>query len=165
MLSSSITEYGKLDFDLGPLKEAVRSISNWKLRTDPESYKTRSIKQESQGFPKEIVQQLLDVALSCFKPGYTNRVVLSCIPAGEEILPHTDDFGEEIRNTSIHCHIPLITHPSVVMGFDVGELHLKEGFLYAMDETKRHYVKNPSKVDRIHLLFAYFPHDKNIKEI
>ena len=53
----------------------------------------------------------------------------------------------------------LVTHPWAVLGTDdQGEQHLQAGHLYALDATVRHWCRNPSPVDRIHLLFAYFPH-------
>ena len=35
---------------------------------------------------------------------------------------------------------------------------MEVGHLYSIDETQVHYVKNPSAIDRVHLLFAWFPH-------
>lgn len=153
----SYKEYSKID--LGNFKQIVEAIPSdkWTFRCDPESYETCVIRENDEAFPKKEIQQLLDNLP--LKPGYTNRVVLSCVPAGKGILPHTDDFGEAVRNKSKHYHIPIITEESVILGFDDGECHLKEGFLYSMDETQTHYVKNPSSVDRVHLLFAHFPHD------
>jgi len=158
MQSSSLIEYGKID--LHSLKEVVQAIplSEWTYRADPESYETRAIRESDKAFPKDEIQKVLD-AINIYLPaGYQNRVVLSCVPAGKGILPHTDDFGESVRSKSSHYHIPLITDPSVIMGIDGSEHHLKEGFLYQMDETKEHYVTNPSNIDRVHLLFAHFPH-------
>jgi aspartyl/asparaginyl beta-hydroxylase (cupin superfamily) len=151
-----LKHYGEVDYDFSPLIKRVKAISEWTFRLDPESYKTCKVREGDASFPKEEIKALFEKV--DLPSGFQNRVVLSCVPAGEEILPHTDDFGEAIRNSSIHCHIPLITHESVVMGFDSGETHLKAGHLYSMDETKRHWVKNPSDVDRVHLLFAHFPH-------
>ncbi len=153
----SYKEYGKID--LGNLKQIVEAISSdkWTFRSDPESYQTCVIRENDTAFPKKEIQQILDSLP--LKPGYTNRIVLSCVPAGKEILPHVDDFGDTVRRKSKHYHIPIITESSIILGFDNEEIHLKEGFLYSMDETKTHYVKNPSSVDRVHLLFAHFPHD------
>ena len=105
---------------------------------------------------------MCEVASYMFPAGYVNRIILSCVPAGERILPHTDDFGPEVQSQSVHCHIPLVTHPHVVMGHGEGsdeqEVHLLPGHLYILDATQRHWVRNPSPIDRVHLLFAYFPH-------
>ncbi len=158
MQLSNLIEYGQID--LHSLKEAVQAIplSEWTYRVDPESFETRVIRENDGAFPKDEIQKVLDAVNNYLPAGYQNRVVLSCVPAGKGILPHTDDFGEAIRSKSAHYHIPLITDLSVVMGIEDIEYHLKEGYLYQLDETKEHYVKNPSNIDRIHLLFAHFPH-------
>lgn len=167
-----LIDYGKIRVDLDPLIQRIRELplSVWTYRCDPESYETCTLQYGSEivkPFKKELDTVLQALELH-FAPGYTNRVVLSCVPAGKGILGHTDDFGPAIRASSIHCHIPLITHPSIKMGFgkeNSREYHLKQGHLYSMDETLWHYVKNPSRVDRIHLLLAYFPHDGNIQTL
>lgn len=161
---SYLTCYGRVNVDLSPLIQRVHSLPSdaWVSRGDPESYKTSAVRQGDKHWAsvaKEI-DQLLEATFEYFEPGYFNRVVLSKIPAGEKILPHTDDFGDAIRKISTHCHIPLITHPDVKMGFTENRIehHLKAGYLYTMDETVYHYVNNDSDIDRVHLLFAHFPH-------
>ncbi len=161
---SHLTDYGKLSVNLGLLKEKVQALPKeaWRSRIDPESYTTSAIREGDpcwKTFKKEL-DELLNSIYEYLPPGYQNRVVLSMIPAGEKILPHTDDFGAEVQKSSIHCHIPLITHPDVKMGFTENkiEYHLEEGHLYSMDETILHYVNNDSDVDRVHLLFAHWKH-------
>lgn len=151
---------------LEPLIAWVRSIprEQWVFRGDMESNKTcvlnPSVTPELWKPAAPMVDALItDAAAQYFKPGYWNRLVLSCVPAGEKILPHTDDFSDAIRNKSYHCHIPLITDQAVTMGFEAGTEHLHQGHLYVLDETFRHWVDNPSAIDRVHLLFGYFPHD------
>lgn len=154
--------YGDLGFDLTDLIGAVKAIPKdaWVFRGDPESYKTSSVREGSPYLPLDLIEQLFTKVTKHLMPGYTNRVVLSLIPAGESILPHTDDFGDDIRSKSWHCHIPLITSKKVIMGFsdDKVEVNMKKGHLYSIDETRTHWVENRSKVDRVHLLFAWFPH-------
>lgn len=159
-----LVEYGLLEADLDSLIERVRAVPKeaWTYRSDKESYNTAALRP---GNPAYIdAEKFLEATFKYFKPGYFSRVVYSLIPAGKSIDPHVDDFGEELRNTSLHCHIPLITDEKVIMGFGEegkeNEYHLKAGHLYSMDETIRHYVHNYSDVDRVHLLFAYHPHDK-----
>lgn len=152
---------------LSELVEAVRRIpfEVWTYRLDPESDKTRVVRENSPAFPLSLVLQVTEQAAQYLGEGYSNRMVLSCVPAGEGILPHRDDFGADVRNRSYHCHVPVVTAPEAVMGFpQLGvEEHLEFGKLYVMDESHIHYVKNPSAIDRVHLLFAWFPHKgKNV---
>lgn len=160
---SSLVPYGPLDCE--PLIETVQALpeSVWTYRTDPESDRTRTVRENSEHFPMAEVEALLEQARQKYLgPGFSNRMVLSCVPAGEQILPHTDDFGAHVRKHSRHCHIPLITDERVVMGFadNTVEMHMTAGRLYHMDETVSHYVRNPSELDRVHLLFAHWPQPK-----
>jgi len=161
-----LTHYGKVKEDIAPLIKAVQAFPTeaWEFRGDKESYETSAVRPGTKYWiqVKDLIEKVLNSCELYLKPGYQTRVVLSCIPAGKQILPHTDDFGEEVRKISIHCHIPLITHESIKMGFgEIGhekEYHLKAGHLYTMDETIRHYVNNPSHINRVHLLFAWHKH-------
>ena len=154
-----LRDYGPVGVDLAPLLQAVQAIPShqWVPRLDPESCDTQAIREHDAGFPTTLLTDVLTaIGETAFGRGYFNRVVLSRVPAGKGILPHTDDFGA-VRQRSYHCHLPLLTDPVVVMGGPDGEQHLPVGHLFTMDATCRHWVRNPSAVDRIHLLFAYFP--------
>ncbi len=166
-LSNHLIEYGRVPDDvLAPLLDQVSRIPSeaWMFRGDPESYKTKAIRKH---LPPAADVVLAWVADHLLKPGTFNRVVLSCVPAGEQILSHTDNFGLEVRSQSIHGHLPLVTDERIVLGFaqQHDERHLAKGHVYRMDESQEHYVKNPTTLDRIHLLFAFWPHDRNILEL
>lgn len=165
--SNHVACYGRVPAEvLAPLIAQVQDIpeAEWKHRGDPESYKTKAIRQR---LPSEVPVVLGWIEQHLLVPGTFNRVVLSMVPAGEAILPHTDNFGAEVRSHSIHGHLPLITDPSIILGFEnpSEEWHLEEGTVYRMDESHRHYVKNPSDVDRIHLLFAFWPHNRQLQDV
>lgn len=156
---------GVEDSILHPLIVQVQALppDQWVNRGDPESYTTKAIRKD---LPPSTTSVLDWIERHLLVPGFFNRVVFSLVPSGEPIKPHTDNFGEEVRRASIHLHLPLITHPSVVLGFTgIGEYHFKVGHLYSMDESYEHYVRNPSDVDRVHLLMAFWPHDKNIEQV
>lgn len=157
-------DHGPVPASLEALIAAVREIpaAAWVHRVDPESDKTTVVREGSPALPAALVTAAIGAAVEAYLPaGYQNRIVLSRVPAGEGILPHRDDFGEAIRSASFHCHIPLITAEAAVLGFPQQNRveHLLAGHLYSIDETEEHYVANPSAVDRIHLLFAHFPHN------
>lgn len=152
----SYKHFGSLD--IRSLQKRVPFIQDWIYRTDIESYKTCTISPDSSEWPEDEINDVLKRAEIYFPSGYQNRVLLSCVPSGASILPHTDDFGVKVHMSSLHCHIPIITHESVVMGIGEDVIHMKSGNLYTMDVTQIHYVNNPSSIDRVHLLFAHFQH-------
>jgi hypothetical protein len=157
-----LQHYGPVDIDWASCLKALGDIpqSAWLFRCDPESNTTSAIRENDAAFPKRELEEILISAMRAYLPdGYQNRVVLSCVPAGCRILPHRDDFGAA-QAKSLHCHIPLITHPDAIMGFPEHNLreHMITGHLYSMDASEVHYVDNDSQTDRIHLLFAHFPH-------
>lgn len=155
-----LTPYGRAPVDLASLITVAQAIpaEGWTSRTDTESYQTQAVREHDPYFPVCLLNDLLTVIGEwAFGMGYFNRVVLSRVPAGCGILPHTDDVGARVHSTSYHCHLPLITDPAIVMGGPEGEQHLEQGHLYTMDLHCRHWVRNPSAVDRVHVLFAYFP--------
>jgi len=75
------------------------------------------------------------------------------------IAPHNDpEFND--RRKMIRCHIPLITNNKVY--FWIGEpeqkkFNLKKGKLYYTRVEKKHWVKNESNEDRIHLVIDIKP--------
>ena len=155
-----LAAYGPVPVDLAPLCAAVQAIppEAWHARSDPESDQTSAVRENDPYFPRVCLDEVLTATGRwAFGTGWFNRVVLSRVPAGCGILPHTDDFGVRVQSTSWHCHLPLITDPTVVLGGPEGETHLLAGHLYTMDARCRHWVRNPSAIDRVHLLFAYFP--------
>lgn len=155
-----LQDYGPVGVDLALLTGVVREIppEGWTPRVDPESCDTLVVREHDVYYPASLIADVLTkVGRAAFGIGYFNRAVLSMVPAGKGILPHCDDFGPRVTSTSYHCHLPLVTDPAVVLGGTEGETHLVAGHLYTMDAAQRHWVRNPSAVDRIHLLFAYFP--------
>lgn len=158
-----LTHYGQVNIDLTGCLSALEKIPQgaWLSRSDPESDTTSAIRENDEAFPKGEIEAILLAAMRNYLPdGYQNRVLLSRVPAGCRILPHRDDFGARVQAASLHCHIPLITHSGAVMGFPEHAMleHMLAGHLYSMDASEVHYVDNDSDVDRIHLLFAHFPH-------
>lgn len=154
-----IKDWGELGVDMRPLATVIQASNGWVFRTDRESDTTRVIREGSEWMPD--LSEVFGACSELLPPGYQNRIVLSCVPAGKWILPHTDDFGEDVHRRSLHCHVPIVTDPRCLMGYGDSSLHMRAGHLYTMDVTVRHYVVNPSTVDRVHLLFAHFPHQED----
>ncbi len=159
-----LSDYGKLEIDLSPLIQGVLAIpeSEWVFRSDKESFTTCVVREGSTAWKivEDQIKPVLNQVEIKLNPGFFTRLVLSSVPAGGYILPHEDDFGALIHNSSLHCHIPLTTSTEAILGFTgLGEANLKVGSLYSMDESHNHYARNDSTTNRIHLLLAHHPHD------
>lgn len=85
--------------------------------------------------------------------GKITRVRLAYLAPGFDIKPHVDYDPTYITR----YHAPLITHVDVIMGFTKNNIdhtyHLPaDGSIYFFNSGIKHWVKNNSKVGRIHLI-------------
>lgn len=85
--------------------------------------------------------------------GQITRVRLAYLKAGFTIRPHVDYDPSYITR----FHIPLITNPKIKMGFHRDgidhEFYLPaDGTVYFFNSGVKHWVKNESDQDRIHLI-------------
>lgn len=162
-LSKPLLDFGVVPDDLlDPLCEQIMALppSSWVFRGDVESMETMKIRADVNVWLKEATKPIFTwMELHAIRPGGFNRIVLSKVPAQKQILPHTDDRDVD----KMHCHLPLITEKKVVLRYPQHKksYHLKRGHIYRMDKNQEHAVDNPTMTDRIHLLFAYWPHDGN----
>jgi hypothetical protein len=83
-----------------------------------------------------------------------SSAMLANLPAHSSIDEHTDE-GVHIARTH-RIHVPLRTHPHVVMRINGVPHHLALGHAYEVDNLLPHAVENPSTRDRVHLIFDYF---------
>ena len=99
-----------------------------------------------------------DVLSSC---DYLNEVIdffkcpkkmcrLLSVEAGSEIFPHAD-LGAYVRDT-VRIHIPVRTHPDVEFVVKNRRLLMQAGEVWYINGLQLHYLKNPSPVDRVHLV-------------
>ena len=90
---------------------------------------------------KELIDQL---------PFPTGVVRLLFLPPGKVIGKHKDSNSWE--NGYIRLHLPIVTHPKVIMTID-GETELmNEGELWFGDFSKIHSVINHSEIMRVHMV-------------
>jgi hypothetical protein len=77
------------------------------------------------------------------------------LPAGQNVGVHRDKGN--YREFCSRLHIPLQTHPDVIMSCGDSEIHMELGKIYEINNTRwKHGVVNPSSVDRIHLIVDVF---------
>ena len=84
------------------------------------------------------------------------RVMFARIPAGCEILPHTDDGASYY----IHkIHVPLITNPKTTFHIGKQARHLSVGEIVEVNNKRKHSVTNDGELDRIHFIFECYNMD------
>jgi hypothetical protein len=106
---------------------------------------------------KSILQPLIDQAVAPYdyKNGAVARIMLARLHPGCAIGMHID--SAQSAELPHKIHIPLKTSEDVVMTFADGESHhLAMGGAYEVNNRIKHGVHNPTRHDRIHLIFDYF---------
>jgi len=77
-------------------------------------------------------------------------VIITRLPAGCEMLPHTDDGWH--ANYYDKYYIPLENKKGAVFGFDEGDIAPDLGDVWAFDNSFNHWVKNNSDGERIAMI-------------
>ncbi|MCB2114385.1 MAG: aspartyl/asparaginyl beta-hydroxylase domain-containing protein [Parvularculaceae bacterium] len=85
--------------------------------------------------------------------GTVIRAVFAKLLAGMSIDEHFDDHPSFAIGHRIH--VPLVTNDEVDFVIAGEHFNLKEGVAYEVSNLDFHYVANPSREDRIHMIFDY----------
>lgn len=86
-------------------------------------------------------------SLDCEK----RSVRLLLLPPGAEVHAHTDPY-HGFKYGQLRLHVPIRTHPGVLMRFGGEEFHWPAGELWYADFGQPHAVENRSPVTRVHLV-------------
>ena len=86
-------------------------------------------------------------SLDCEK----RSVRLLLLPPGAEVHAHTDPY-HGFRYGQLRLHVPVRTHPDVLMRFGDEAFHWPAGELWYADFGRPHAVENRSQVTRVHLV-------------
>lgn len=102
---------------------------------------------------KGYVAEIMDLLEE--KIGHVARSRFAVLKAGENIKPHLDINTDK----AVRIHIPLITHHDCVFGVQgktrtVEEHMPADGSVWFINQGYRHWVNNPSPIDRVHLVFV-----------
>jgi len=91
--------------------------------------------------------------LNAFKCPHGRIRIMKLLP-GTIIREHRDTFEEvsDIAFNQVRLHIPIITNDKVIFTVGGKNYHLKEGHLYYVNFTKKHYVRNDGTTARTHLV-------------
>ena len=88
------------------------------------------------------------------------NIMFANLPSGEEIPCHVD-IG--LLSLVHRCHLPIKTDSDIIFLINKSRFYLEEGYLYEINNTQEHCVKNLSNKDRIHLIIDILPNSCNIK--
>jgi Aspartyl/Asparaginyl beta-hydroxylase len=89
-------------------------------------------------YPRELIADL---------PAPKLMVRLLTLPAGSEIGEH-NDAGSNFRFGSLRLHVPVVTHPDVIMMIDGERMSWRPGELWWGDFSRRHWLRNNSPITR-----------------
>ena len=102
------------------------------------------------------LQKIMDYVktLYSYKNSEYSRIMLAKLYTGCEIDKHVD--GNESAVEPHKIHIPIVTHDNCIFYCDDKSIHMKENYIYEVDNQKMHGVINSSDVDRIHLIIELY---------
>lgn|GEM_PF-2658948 len=69
------------------------------------------------------------------------------------VIKQHRDVGLNFEAGEARIHVPIVTHPDLEFYIDGDRIHLAEGECWYINANLPHRVNNPTKVDRIHLVF------------
>jgi quercetin dioxygenase-like cupin family protein len=78
-------------------------------------------------------------------------VRLLTLPPGSDIGEH-NDAGSNFQFGSLRLHVPIVTHPDVVMVIGGERMTWRPGELWWGDFSRKHWLRNDSAVTRVHLV-------------
>ena len=107
-------------------------------------------------FPEAV---LLCQALAASLGVELGRALLARLPPGGNVLPHHDPGAYYAIRDRYHLVIASEPGGSIVGAVDQ-EVDMKSGELWWLANKERHWARNLSAADRIHLIFDVLPHRK-----
>lgn len=105
---------------------------------------------------KDEVQPVLDVIASFYgNKGMFLRVLLVRLTEGEVIDAHFDEGVSLLHSHRVH--IPIITNDQVMFCVGGEKRHLAAGEIWEINNATVHYVENPSRHARVHMIVDWAP--------
>lgn len=90
--------------------------------------------------------------------GVRGMVLLIKLKAGQDISIHFDS-GDYLM-LSKRNHIPIVTSDNVLFGVADEMIGMQEGECWEINNSRPHFVKNSSNIDRVHLLIDIMPYEE-----
>jgi hypothetical protein len=106
---------------------------------------------------KGLIEPIIEEAVKPFdySKGYSPRIMLAKLPADSEVKKHIDKSPSAQYPHKIH--VPLQTNEKVFFYADGQAVHMEVGKAYEVNNNQLHWAENKGDIDRIHLIFEYFP--------
>ena len=83
--------------------------------------------------------------------GQVTMYVFNLMNSDTKIPPHKDVRTEGKKR----IHIPIVTHPDILLYNNGDEIHMEVGKVYQIDHNKEHSVVNSTDCERIHLVIDW----------
>jgi len=151
----------------------LRPILNWLSQINDSSWNTDTSRQDRFGvhkFTKAIFLKKADIFAKSIVNLYTSKLfyelrplikssifekkianaLLTVLPAHKGIPEHVDS-GFLLENCR-RFHIPIITNELVIFTVNGESINMKAGYVYEINNLRKHSVINNSGKDRIHLI-------------
>lgn len=125
---------------------ALRSQGGDWERTDPGGPGLEAFADTELLARAPAMREVVD-GLECGK----RSVRLLLLPPGAEVHAHTDPY-HGFKYGQVRLHVPVRTHPDVIMRFGDQAFHWPAGELWYADFGRPHAVENRSPVTRVHLV-------------
>ena len=99
-----------------------------------------------------------DVLSQCeYKNPKVARILVTTIPAHDEIKPHVDGMGS--LNDCNRLHIPIITNDKAMMIVEEEKKHFSAGSVFELNNIRVHAATNPGDKERVHIILDIYDGD------
>lgn len=140
---------------MGPVHKETTSVflydheAMWSIKE-----KFRPMVNHDQKEMHKLIQPIVDT-LESIHDGKVGKSLFIKLPAGKNVLPHTDklDYLGAVRRH----HIAITTNDDVLFFVNHESKNMKPGECWEINNSMEHAVENNGTTDRIHLLIDIMP--------
>ena len=166
-----------ITFDVEKLKDDLRRLEeNWVAHHRPDhSRQWDAVQLRSIGGDPQNGRYSKDASAFAFTAAYehcryvpevleqldcpTKRIRFMRLAAGGDIKRHVDAF-ETLYYGQVRLHIPVITSPQIQFYVAGLRVNMQPGEVWYLNALHRHWVRNRSPVDRVHLVVDCVVNDR-----
>lgn len=101
------------------------------------------------------IQEIAFRLMTKVRATYLGGILITKIPAGKQVKPHTDKGGWHAHNMPLKIYVPLQSNPDCVNYCGDSSLYMKAGEAWSFDNLLLHSVVNNGAEDRITAIFCF----------